>query len=91
MKLVVTIDTEADNQWNHGCPISTENVRFWAPFQALYQRHGLFPTYLGTLGQFFGLVRGYWREGATLTEAAGLLEATWSPEAETEERLSRTR
>ena len=30
---VLTVDTEADNQWSHGVPLTTENVRYWEPFQ----------------------------------------------------------
>jgi hypothetical protein len=47
-RIVVTLDTEADDQWTHGAPLSTENVRWWAPFQALCERHGAPPTYLVT-------------------------------------------
>jgi hypothetical protein len=46
VKLAVTIDTEADNQWDHGRPITTKNVEFWSPFQELCERHGVVPTYL---------------------------------------------
>jgi hypothetical protein len=48
MKLIVTIDTEADNQWDHGCPLSTQNVEYWRPFQNLCERYGILPTYLIT-------------------------------------------
>jgi len=48
MKLVVTIDTEADNQWDHGRPITTENVHYWSAFQTLCDRYGIIPTYLIT-------------------------------------------
>lgn len=46
--IVVTLDTEADDQWTHGAPLTTENVRWWAPFQALCERHEAPPTYLVT-------------------------------------------
>lgn len=46
MRLAVTIDTEADSQWDPGVPISTRNVEFWEPFQDLCERHGVSPTYL---------------------------------------------
>ena len=26
MRIVVTVDTEADGQWRHGAPLTTENV-----------------------------------------------------------------
>lgn len=48
MKLVVTIDAEADNQWDHGRTLTTENVGYWQPFQELCGRYEIFPTYLIT-------------------------------------------
>lgn len=48
MRIVVTVDTEADDQWRHGGPLTTENVRWWAPFQELCERHEALPTYLLT-------------------------------------------
>jgi hypothetical protein len=45
---VVTIDTEADNQWDHGAPLRTRNVGFWEPFQAVCERSDVVPTYLIT-------------------------------------------
>lgn len=46
MKLAVTIDTEADNQWDTGIPVKTRNAAYWSPFQDLCDRHGVLPTYL---------------------------------------------
>jgi hypothetical protein len=46
MKLVVSLDVEADNQWDHGAPQTTRNVGSWPPFQELCERHGVVPTYL---------------------------------------------
>jgi len=34
MNLIVTIDTEADNQWKHGIDISTQNAKFIPEFQS---------------------------------------------------------
>ncbi len=48
MKLAVTVDTEADGQWNPGIPITTRNTAYWEPFQDLCDRHGIAPTYLIT-------------------------------------------
>jgi hypothetical protein len=48
MKLIVTIDTEADNQWDHGRPLSTKNVEYWRPFQNICEWYGILPTYLIT-------------------------------------------
>ncbi|MGD9509412.1 MAG: deacetylase [Geminicoccaceae bacterium] len=44
--LLVTIDTEGDNQWARPRAITTENARFLPRFQELCERHGLKPTYL---------------------------------------------
>ena len=48
MRLVVTIDTEADNQWDPGIPVTMRSAAYWAPFQELCERHGVMPTYLVT-------------------------------------------
>jgi len=48
MKLAVTIDTEADAQWELGVPVTTRNVDFWEPFQELCERHDVTPTYVIT-------------------------------------------
>lgn len=47
-RIVVTVDTEADDQWRHGAPLTTGNVGWWAPLQELCDRHGARPTYLVT-------------------------------------------
>jgi hypothetical protein len=48
MQLVITIDTEEDDQWRRQGPPSVENIRFIPPFQQLCARHGFAPTYLCT-------------------------------------------
>jgi len=48
MKIIITIDTEGDNQWDPSLPRSTENIRFIPRFQALADRYGFPPTYLCT-------------------------------------------
>lgn len=48
MKIIITIDTEGDNQWDPSLPRSTENVRFIPRFQDLCERYGFPPTYLCT-------------------------------------------
>ncbi len=48
MIFVMTVDTEADNQWAHGAPLKTENVRYWQRFQAICDKHEILPTYLIT-------------------------------------------
>ena len=48
MKLVITVDTEADNQWDVRAPLATENLACVPRFQALCERFGFPPTYLCT-------------------------------------------
>jgi hypothetical protein len=48
VRIVVTVDTEADGQWEHGRPLATANVAAWPPFQELCRRHAVRPTYLIT-------------------------------------------
>ena len=48
MKLIVTIDTEVDNQWNYGELITNQNIDFRRPFQALCEKYSILPTYLIT-------------------------------------------
>jgi hypothetical protein len=48
VRIVVTVDTEADGQWDHGRPLATANVVAWPPFQDLCRRHAVRPTYLVT-------------------------------------------
>jgi len=46
VKLIVTVDTEADNQWAYDGKISVENLGFLPRFQALCERFGFVATYL---------------------------------------------
>lgn len=48
MRIVVTVDTEADGQWEHGRPLTTANVTALPAFHELCRRHGARPTYLVT-------------------------------------------
>lgn len=48
MRLIVTVDTEADNQWTLGSSLRVENARFWPRFQALCEEVGIQPVYLVT-------------------------------------------
>lgn len=48
MKFIITIDTEGDNQWDHGRELTVENIRFVPRFQALCEMYGIKPTYLVT-------------------------------------------
>jgi hypothetical protein len=60
MKLAVTLDVEADCQWDHGCPVNTRNVRSWPRFQELCDEYGVIPTYLLTSEMAAdGLARDY--------------------------------
>ena len=48
MRVVVTVDTEADGQWRHGAPLATDNVDWWRPFQDVCERHEVAATWLVT-------------------------------------------
>jgi hypothetical protein len=48
MKFILTIDTEADNQWSHGIPVTTNNISCIPSFQELCDRYQITPTYLVT-------------------------------------------
>ena len=48
MKLIITVDTEADNQWATGTPITMENIQVLPKFQELCQKYAFIPTYLLT-------------------------------------------
>lgn len=69
MKLVITIDTEEDNQWKQSnATPTTENIKCIPRFQELCDRYGLKPTYLCTYGvvkseEFDNILRGYHGEG----------------------------
>lgn len=49
MQLIVTVDTEADNQWEAGRPLSLENLRCLPAFQELCRHYAIRPTYLITM------------------------------------------
>lgn len=48
MKFVITVDTEADNQWAPGDHLDTHNLAYLPRFQSLCERFGFPPTYLCT-------------------------------------------
>lgn len=48
MKVVITIDTEADGAWSASDQVRVENLRALPRFQALCDRYGMKPTYLCT-------------------------------------------
>lgn len=48
MKFIITIDTEGDNQWEHGRELTVENLKFVPRFQDLCNKHKVKPTYLVT-------------------------------------------
>lgn len=45
-KLIITIDTEGDGQWNPDATCSTKNARFLPRFQELSEKYGFAPTWL---------------------------------------------
>jgi hypothetical protein len=48
MDFILTIDTEADNQWDHGRVLTLDNIRFLPRFQDLCNKYLIKPTYLVT-------------------------------------------
>jgi len=46
MRLIVTVDTEADNQWDYDGKVSLSNLRCLPRFQSLCERFGFVATYL---------------------------------------------
>jgi hypothetical protein len=48
MNFILTIDTEGDNQWDHGKRLTLENIRFIPRFQELCSKYQIKPTYLVT-------------------------------------------
>lgn len=48
MKFILTIDTEADDQWSHGIPLTTKNISCIPALQELCNRHHILPTYFVT-------------------------------------------
>ncbi len=48
MKFILTIDTEGDNQWDHGKDLTTENIRYIPRFQELCNKFSVKPVYLVT-------------------------------------------
>jgi len=48
MNFIISIDTEGDNQWDHGRDLTVENIRYVPRFQALCEDYGIKPTYLVT-------------------------------------------
>jgi hypothetical protein len=48
LKFIFTIDTEGDNQWDHGRELTVGNIKFVPRFQDLCEKHLIKPTYLVT-------------------------------------------
>jgi len=48
MKCIITVDTEADNQWKKPGTQTLKNLEYLPGFQELCARHGFTPTYLVT-------------------------------------------
>jgi hypothetical protein len=48
MRFIITIDTEGDNQWDHGRDLTVENIKFVPRFQDLCDKYLIKPTYLVT-------------------------------------------
>lgn len=48
LKFILTIDTEGDNQWDHGRELTVKNIRYVPRFQDLCNKYLIRPTYLVT-------------------------------------------
>lgn len=48
MDFIISIDTEGDNQWDHGRDLTVENIRYVPRFQELCERFHIKPTYVVT-------------------------------------------
>lgn len=48
MQFVLTIDTEGDNQWDHGRELTVENIKYVPRFQELCEKYNIRPVYLVT-------------------------------------------
>ncbi len=48
MEFIISIDTEGDNQWDHGRELTTENIRYVPRFQDLCEKYLIKPVYLVT-------------------------------------------
>jgi hypothetical protein len=82
MKLLVTVDTEADNQWDYHGTVSLANLRCLPRFQALCERFGFIATYLVASEIFLDrvavkLLKGWQDEG--VAEVGAHLEPWTTP------------
>jgi hypothetical protein len=48
MEFIISIDTEGDNQWDHGRDLTVENIKYVPRFQNLCEKYLIKPTYLVT-------------------------------------------
>lgn len=48
MKFIITVDTEADNQWHKPAVHTVQNIKYLPRFQALCEKYGFLPSYLVT-------------------------------------------
>jgi hypothetical protein len=46
MKFIISVDTEADNQWERSDKVTLENIKYLPRFQDLCNSYGFKPTYL---------------------------------------------
>ena len=43
---IITLDTEADNQWDYNAPITTKNTKYLPRFQELCEKYCFVPVWL---------------------------------------------
>jgi len=68
LKFIITIDTEADDQWRRKKTVSVENLKYIPRFQELCDRYNFKPTYLCTYeivdhSDFDGILNSYQKGG----------------------------
>ncbi|HAZ29033.1 MAG TPA: hypothetical protein DCY48_04660 [Candidatus Magasanikbacteria bacterium] len=90
MYFLITVDTEADNQWKRESPRTVDNIRFLPRFQKLCEQYGFIPTYLIThevaVDPFAIDLLSGWREKGTAEIGAHLHPWTTPPLLPDEER-----
>lgn len=93
MNLIITVDTEADSQWDYDGRVTLDNLSSLPRFQGLCERHGFRPTYLLACevlqaGDAVALLRQWRREGRA--EIGAHLEPWTTPPFLPEEAADRS-
>ena len=85
MQFIITVDTEADNQWETKAPVTTRNIAYLKRFQSLCEQYGFLPTYLVThevaIDKEAVALLGLWQRDGKAEIGAHLHPWTTPPEA----------